>query len=216
MTKRKNKQGLFIGDQRTNIRMSKLARTIQSAAAKTNWNEMAKMLFRVDPNHGRQDEIRKLITSGSKPAITEDAGAAFGADQHQYGLILMLIVSIAEKRTQELYRKTFSQRCDAISKNHDLKDDQYWTAGKAPAEWEDLNAEFEQRSLQILLETLKEYHQDEIAKMVQVDGAEPLYDIIKSIKARFLNPQEGSAPAAQNEVAAISRTPKPTTHSAGD
>lgn len=196
MTKRKNKQGLLIEDQRTSIRTSKVARTIQSAAAKTNWNEMAKMLFRVDPNHGRQDEIRKLLSSGNKTAITEDARAAFGVDQHQYALILMLIISIAEKRTQELYEKTFSQRCDAISKNHDLKDDQYWTAGKAPAEWEDLNTEFEQRSTQILLETLKEYHQDEIAEMVQTDGAEPLYNIIKGIKARFLNLQEGPAPAA--------------------
>lgn len=198
MTNRKKDSGSFSGDQQTTICMSKLARTLQSAAAKTNWNEMVKVLFRADPHQGRQGEIRTLISSQNHSTVGSGGSASYSPDQFQYILILMLIISTAEKRTQEMYGQGFADRCDDISKDHQLQDDQYWAAGNVPTAWSNLNSEFEQRSLQILLETLREYHQDEIADLVESDGADQLFSIIRSVKSQFLKVLENSALATEN------------------
>jgi hypothetical protein len=176
-----------IGNHRTNIRMSKLSRAVQIATSNTNWSEMVKMLFWADTNLGRREEIGRFRSEHNKSAGLENMGASYNTDQLQYILVLMLILTTAEKRTQALYQQSFAQRCDAISKTYDLKDDQYWTNGKVPAEWAQLDAEFEQRSLEILLEALREYHLDEIADLVQTDGPEQLFDIIRNIEGQFLN-----------------------------
>lgn len=198
MTTSKKALGVFSGDQRTSICMSKLGRTLQSSAAKANWNEMVKMLFWADPHQGRPGEIRKLVPFADSSQVVD--GASYNPDQFQYILMLMLIISTAEKRTEELYGRLFSERCDAISKEHELQDDQYWTAEKVPAEWVDLNAEFEQRSRQILLATLREYHQDEIADMVESDGPDQLFSIIQKVKSQFLNLLENVTPGAETET----------------
>lgn len=193
------KLGSFSGNQRACIRMSKIARALQSAAAETNWHEMVKMLFWADPQAGRQVEIRKLI-SEQEDSCASAAGASYSPEQFRYILILMLIISIAEKKTQELYSRVFAERCDAIGKDHALLDDQYWPDGNVPAEWENLNAEFEEHSLRILLETLREYHLDEIADLVQVKGFEQLFRIIEDIKPQFLNVLVNSAPAKSSGI----------------
>lgn len=198
MTASKKALGAFSGDQRTSICMSKLGRTLQSAAAKTNWNEMVKMLFWADPHQGRPGEIRKLVPFSDPSQLVD--GASYNPDQFQYILVLMLIISTAEKRTQELYGRLFSERCDAISKDHELLDDQYWTSGKVPAEWADLNTEFEQRSQQILLATLREYHQDEIAELVENDGPDQLFSIIQEVKSQFLKLLENVPPGVETEI----------------
>jgi hypothetical protein len=110
----------------------------------------------------------------------------------------MVIISIAEKRTQEIYEKNFSQRCDAISKTHDLKDNEYWSSGKVPAEWDELNAEFEQCSNKILVDTLREYDQEEIADLVQDDGPEQIFNVIQNIKSRYLNAIKNCTPLAKD------------------
>lgn len=172
-------------NRRTNIRMSKLGRSIQSSTAETNWGEMVKMLFEADPNGGRKAENRRLISLRSRsPESTNHA--SYSNDQMQYILFLMLIVSTAEKRIQELYRKEFSDRCDAISKQHGLKEDEYWPEGKEPEEWQNLNKEFEQQAIRIHLKTLREYHQDEIADMVEADGLEELFAIMTTIRSQFV------------------------------
>jgi hypothetical protein len=198
MTNRKESPGFISGDQRTSIRMSKLARILQSNAATSNWNSMAKMLFRADHHQGRQEPIRRFIAE-SRSSGPGSANASYGTDQFQYILILMLIISVAEKRTQELYRDVFAERCDAIGLDHKLQDDQYWKDGMVPAEWEALNADFEQRSLQILLRTLREYHQDEIADLVQADGLDQLFSIMTSVRVQFLKVLENSA-ATENGI----------------
>src|ERR1043166_2600468 len=150
--KRARASDALTGEQRTNIRMSKLARTMQTAVAKTNWTEMVKMLFRSDPHSGRKDEIRKLTFLESHSLLPHQA--TYSIDQVQYLFSLMLIISIAEKQTQEMYRQDFAQRCDAIGKEHKLADDEYWKDGAAPKEWNELAREFEKASLRILIETL--------------------------------------------------------------
>lgn len=185
-------------NQLTNIRMSKVDRIIQSAAAKTNWNEMAKMLFRTNRDQGKQGDIGELISPQEKLAIAGFNNANYSSGQLHYTIILMVIVSIAEKRTEELYEKNFSQRCDAISKMYDLKDDQYWTSDKVPAEWEKLNAEFERDSSKILVDTLREYDQKEIADLVQEDGPEQIFNVIQRIKSGYLDAIKSRSPLAKD------------------
>lgn len=180
--------------------MSKLARAVQSAAAKTNWNDMVKVLFRADPNQGRPGVMRTLTSTG-KHSAEAGGSTSYSLDQFQYILTLMLIVSIAQKRTQEMYGQGFADRCDDISKDHQLQDDQYWATGNVPGEWLDLNNEFEQRSQKILLETLREYHQDEIADLVEADGADQLFSIIRNVRSQFMKVLENSAPATENATA---------------
>jgi hypothetical protein len=182
---KKPKQALdsLAGDQRTNIRMSKVARTLQSAIAKTNWEEMVKLLFRADPYSGR-NAIRKPFADQTKSTMT--SRMSYSMEQLQYMLFLMLIISVAEKQTQELYGHNYAARCEEISREYGLKDDQYWPSGEVPEEWEKLNKEFEENSLQILVKTLKNYHQDDIATLVESGGLEQLFAIIKSIKLQFL------------------------------
>lgn len=181
--------------------MSKLARAVQSAAAKTNWNDMVKVLFRADPNQGRPNVMRTLTSSGKHSTVAGSNIASYSLDQFQYILTLMLIISIAQKRTQEMYGQGFADRCDDISKDHELQDDQYWATGNVPGEWLDLNNEFEHSSQKILLETLREYHQDEIADLVESDGADHLFSIIRSVKSQFLKVLENSAPASETASA---------------
>jgi hypothetical protein len=185
------------GNQRTNIRMSKLARATQTSAAKTNWTDMVKMLFRADPHSGRKEEVRKLISLKHGPVLPVQA-ASYSIDQIEYLFLLMLIISIAEKRTQELYAQEFSQRCDAIGKKYNLQDDEYWKDGTAPSEWHELNREFEKASLRILIETLSEYHQQEIADLIQTDGPEDFFEIIKNIRVQFVRVLTDSDPGGPN------------------
>jgi len=114
-----------------------------------------------------------------------DQSSSYNFDQAQYLLLLMLIISIAEKRTQDLYVQNFAQRCDAIGKEHDLGDDEYWQNEAVPAEWSELNREFEEASRRILVETLSEYHQQEIAKLIETEGAEDFFEIIRNIRVQF-------------------------------
>ena len=190
--------------------MSKLARAVQAATTNTKWSEMARMLFRADTNLGRREETGRLRSEQKKSAIVENAGASYNTDQLQYILILMLILTTAEKRSQEMYQQSFAARCDAISNAYDLKDDQYWADGKVPAEWDQLDAEFEQRSLQILLDALREYHLDEVADLIQTDGPEQLFDIIRNIETQFLNvlkyPPAGISEAGSAESGSIPET----------
>jgi hypothetical protein len=198
--RRPKNPGASLPEQRTSISMSKAARTLQSASAKTNWKKMVEVLFRADPHLERQKEIRRMISLDSK--IFEETGVSYNPDQFQYILLLMLIISIVEKRTQELYKQEFSERCDAISKDHQLQDDQYWTDGNVPVEWNYLNKEFEERSSQILLNTLREYHQEEIAVLVETQGADQLFGIMRSIQSQFLNILENSVPVEKSEIMA--------------
>lgn len=184
-------------DQRINIRMSKMARALQTASARTNWAEMAKMLFRADPDQARQDEARRLRLLPLASELATHGTASYGTDQFHYVLVLLLIVSIAEKRTQDLYDRKFAQRCDTISKTYGLKDDQYWTDGKAPADWDALNKEFEQESLRILMDVLREYDQKEIATLVESEGLEQFYSIIQGIRSQFLKVLDLSLPQTE-------------------
>ncbi len=186
------------GNQSTNIRMSKLDRIIQSATARTNWSEMAKMLSWTDEDQNTQREIGKLISPDEKLALAGFNDDNFVSGQFHYTLILMVIISIAQKRTQEPYERDFSQRCDAISKTYSLNDDQYWPAGKVPAEWEELNAEFERISKKILVETLREYDQKEIADLVQDEGPEQIFNAIQNIKSQYLNAINNWSPVAKD------------------
>jgi len=67
-----------------------------------------------------------------------------------------------------------------------LTEDQYGIDGKTPAEWQQLDVEFEKRSLQILMETLREYSMDEIADHVKAAGARQFLEIIGNIEAQFI------------------------------
>jgi hypothetical protein len=170
----------------TSIRMSKVARSIQTASAKTNWTEMTKLLFWADWDQSRHDEVVRLHLYGRRKRPEEEANPSYNVDQLQYILILMLVLTTAEKRTQEMYRLEFAQQCDQISVTHGLSEDQYWKDDKTPEEWRQLDVEFEKRSLQILLETLREYSMDEIAEHVQVAGARQFLEIIGNIEAQFV------------------------------
>ena len=187
-------------NQLTNIRMSKMDRIIQSAAAKTNWNEMVKMLFRTDGDESKQGEIGYLyfLPRRNVAAIVGFNNTNYSSGQLHYTIILMVIVSIAEKRTKEHYEKNFSQRCDEISKQYNLKDDQYWTSDKVPAEWEKLNVEFERDSSKILVDTLREYDQKDIVNLVQEDGPEQIFNVIQRIKSGYLDALKNGSPLAKD------------------
>jgi hypothetical protein len=189
----------FSADQRTNIRMSKLARAMGSVTAQTNWKRMAQVLFRADPHLDRQEKIRALLFPNCPLQPGEASDSSYGTDEFQSILILMLVISIAEKRTQELYQKEFSRRCDEISTKYGLKDDQYWDEGKAPAEWEELSAKFEQQSLAILVQTLREYGQTAIADLVNTDGAEEFFCLIGSLKGQFMKVLDTFHPEAAED-----------------
>ena len=179
---------------RINIRMSKLSRTLRSKGSKNNWTEMAKMLFWGDNDNSRQ-QIMKLISTKRRSSKSKDTAHSYTTEQLQYLLVLMLILTIAEKKTQEAYEKDFSERCDAITKDHGLEENQYWPDNKVPAEWEKLAAEFEERSVQILQDTLREYSMNEIADQVQLGGANEFFNIISNIEVQFFKvlrqPQKG-------------------------
>jgi len=155
------------------------------------------MLFRADPHSGRKEESRKMISLNDSPSLPFQA-ASYSIDQIEYLLLLMLIISIAEKRTQELYDQEFAQRCDAILKKYNLQDDEYWKDRTTPSEWQDLNREFEKASLRILIETLSEYHQQEIADLIQTEGAEDFFEIIKNIRVQFAQVLTNSDPGTPN------------------
>jgi hypothetical protein len=167
--------------------MSKAARGLQGRASNSNWTELVKMLFRTDPHGGRKQEILRLFPV---TPISNEGDAHFPSyteDQWQYLLFLLLVISIAEKRTGDMYARDFAERCDSISKCHDLKDHEYWDEGKAPIEWNKLNEEFEKRSLEILLQTLNEYQQQEIATLViKANGLDEFFLIIRNIRAQFM------------------------------
>lgn len=183
--------GIFSGNRRTSIRMSKLARTLQTAAAKTNWEETVKMLFWADMDRGRSNEVRKMVSLENRDA-TRGAAESYSSDQFQYMLLLMLIISIAEKRTQDIYNKEFADRCDVISKDHDLQDDRFWEDGNVPPEWEALNQEFEDRSMKILQETLQEYGQNDLANLIKTDGPDQLFNIVDTVRSQFFKVLENS------------------------
>jgi hypothetical protein len=190
-----------IGKNRTNIRMSKQARADQTSTTNINWGEMAKMLFWADSDHERRRAVRGLISRQKKLKSNSTGAISYSLEQIQYILTLMLILTTAEKRTQEMYQQHFAQRCDRISNTHGLKDHQYWIEGKIPAEWQLLDEEFEQKSLEILLSTLKEYHLDEIALDVQTEGSQTLFDIIGNLETQFLNILKRPTEIAQNKHA---------------
>ena len=148
---------------------------------------MAKILFSADDNLGRRQEAGKLLLLRNRSIGKERVSPSYSTDQLQYMLLLMLILTTAEKRTQEMYEESFASRCDAVSKAHSLKDDEYWIDGSVPSAWKKLDAEFERRSLQILLDTLREYHLNELADQVQSQGSEQLFDIIRNIENQFLS-----------------------------
>jgi hypothetical protein len=173
-------------NQLTNIRMSKMDRLIQSAAAKTNWNEMAKMLFRTLGSQSPKGKISEFISPQETLAMGGFNNTNYSTGQLHYTVILMVIISIAEKRTEDHYEKNFSLRCDAIRKVYALKDDQYWTSDRVPTEWEKLNTEFEQDSRRILVDTLREYDQKEIADLVQQHGPDQIFNVIQKIKSQYL------------------------------
>lgn len=175
-----------IGSQKTHLRTSKLSRAIQSATARTNWTEMAKILFSADDNLGRRQESGKLISLRNRSIRKDESTASYSTDQLQYTLLLMLVLTTAEKRTQELYQERFASRCDAISNAHSLKDDQYWADDGIPPAWKELDAEFERCSLQILIDTLREYQLNDLADRVQTEGSEQLFEIIRNIESQFL------------------------------
>ena len=170
----------------TSIRMSKVARLVQTASAKTNWTDMAKLLFWADTDQGRHDAVVRLHQYSKKMRKEEQSNPSYNVDQLQYILILMLVLTTAEKRTQEMYKREFAQKCDQISVTHGLSEDQYWIDGKTPTEWKLLDVEFEKRSLQILMETLQEYSMDEIADHVKSAGARQFLEIIGNIEAQFI------------------------------
>ena len=209
MIKRKKVLGTFSGNRRTSLRMSKLARIRQSAAAKTNWNETARMLFWADWDQGRSKEVRRLVSGENKHSTRGGDAEGYSADQFRYMFRLMLIISIAETRTQELYRKEFADRCDVISTDHDLQDDQYWDDGRVPPEGESLNTEFEERSVQILTETSREYGQDDIADLMETDGADQLFNIVENARLQFFRVLENSPRGREVPDAPDASTPAP-------
>jgi hypothetical protein len=202
MSKESRVSDASIGKNRTHISMSKQARVDQTNTTNVNWGEMAKMLFWADVDQERQRVVRGLISRQTRSRRKITGAISYSLEQIQYILTLMLILTTAEKRTQELYQKSFAQRCDKISKNHGLKDHQYWIDNEIPAEWRQLDDEFEQRALEILLETLKEYHLDDIARDVQMDGSQLLFDIIGNIEAQFLNILKRPTDIAQDKYSA--------------
>jgi hypothetical protein len=160
------------------------------------------MLFLADLDPGRSAEVRKLASEALAPSI-----ASYSTDQFQYVLALMLIVSIAEKRTQELYSREFAERCDAISRKYQLKDDEFWKDANVPPEWDLLAREFEQKSLQILSESLREYGQEKIGESIAADGADQLFSILESVRGQFFNmlenapkPREGMQDRAESSL----------------
>lgn len=184
-------------NQSTNIRMSKLDRIAQSEKAQTNWREMAKILFVTEETQNKPMEIRTGILPEEKMVIAGFNQTGYKSGPFHDLLILMVIISVAEKRTQEIYQKDFSERCDNISVAHDLKDDHYWPAGKVPVAYEDLNLEFEQRSNQVLIATLREYNQNQIADLVEKDGPEQIFTVIQDIKGRYLDAIKNCSTAAK-------------------
>jgi hypothetical protein len=62
----------------------------------------------------------------------------------------------AEQRIQTTYEEDFASRFEALAKRHGLNDEQ-WTPGDGPPEYEALNAEFEQAAERINAEVLREY-----------------------------------------------------------
>jgi hypothetical protein len=167
--------------------MSKQNRILQTETAKTNWREMAKILFVTEENQDEQIDTGKQIPTEECLMIAGFKNTNQNDGPFHNILILMVIVSVAEKRTQEIYESHFAERCNAISVAHDLKDDHYWPAGKVPVAYEDLNAEFERCSNQILIDTLREYDQNEIADLVQKDGPEQIFNVIQNAKSRYLD-----------------------------
>jgi hypothetical protein len=172
------------GKHKTSIRMSKTARSVQSTVAKTNWTDMAKSLFRADVDPGRRDALVRLHLQNRKRLVEEHP--SYNIDQLQYILLVMLVLTTAEKRTQEMYQRDFSQRCDQISATHGLLEDQYWIDGEIPLEWQTLDNEFEKRSVQILLDALREYSLDEIADQVETSGARQFLEMIGNIEPQFI------------------------------
>jgi hypothetical protein len=167
--------------------MSKTARSVQTEVAKTNWTDMAKLLFRSDGDEGRHDALARLHLYSRKLSKEANANPSYNLDQMQYLLLLMLVLTTAEKRTQEMYQQQFAQRCDEISANHGLSEDQYWIDGKIPDEWQKLDEEFEKRSVKILLQTLREYSMDEIANHVESAGPRQFLEIIGNTEPQFLS-----------------------------
>jgi hypothetical protein len=169
---------------KTSLRMSKTARSVQTMAAKTNWSDMAKWLFWADADPGRHDALTRIHLQNKKRSVEEHP--SYNADDLQYILLVMLALTTAEKRTQEMYQRDFSQRCDEISATHGLLEDQYWIDGKIPVEWQSLDDEFEKRSVQVLLDTLREYSMDEIADHVAATGARQFLEIIGNVEPQFM------------------------------
>ena len=176
----------MIRNQRIDLGKSKLARMAESAVTSSNWSEMAKLLFCVDRNQGRQEEIEKLVHERRFPHSATNT-PSYSSDQVQYVLLLMMVLMTAENRTQQVYREEFAQRCDQISSAHGLKDEQYWIQGSIPAEWQSLSDEFENRSTQILIATLREYNLNDFANLIERDGPGQFLEIIQKLEVQFLN-----------------------------
>src|SRR5262245_7044416 len=124
------------GTQKAHIRMSKLKRASQAAITKVNSREMAKILFWGDPDPGRHEEVSRLLSETKKKVTAEQKNASYGSDQLQYLLTVMLVLTMAEKRAEDLYQQKFAQKCDQIRDQHGLKHNQYWNDGEIPAEWQ--------------------------------------------------------------------------------
>lgn len=176
-----------VNNQKIDIDRSKLARNVQSDITTRNRSEIGKLLFLADQNQGRREELARIFQMRRTADSRAGESASYGTDQIQYVLQLMLILTVAETRTQVVYSQDFSERCDRICAAHGLQDDQYWREEATPDEWRELVAEFEQRSIQILVETLREYNLDDIAELVQQNGTQELLDIIKSVEGQFLS-----------------------------
>lgn len=166
--------------------MSSKERVHQSATTNANLVEAAKMLFLGDKDQGRREMVSRLLSFQKKSLALEESNESYPMEQLQYLLHLMLVLATAEKRTQEAYQRDFAERCDAISKKYQLNEDQYWTNNEIPAEWRQLDIEFEERSVEVLIETLREYSMDEIAEEVKAGGANQFFDLIGNIENQFL------------------------------
>ncbi|MCI0603250.1 hypothetical protein L0156_09570 [bacterium] len=174
--------GLPGGTRTTNIRMSKLDRLLEGSRAKANWIEMAKMLFWSDNDERRQEENGKFISPEGKLFMADMNRTNQRGDQLRYLLHLIIIVAIAEKRTQEIYERDFSERCDRISEVHSLNDSQFWDAEEVPEEWVELNVEFEKVANQMLIGTLREYHHNEIADLVRDNDSQRIFQMIQDVQ----------------------------------
>jgi hypothetical protein len=138
---------------------SKLAEILEQAATVPGWAEQWKQLGPESTAEQQLAVYQAIRDSGLLPA---EAG---------FFLVSSHIDEITTQGAEDALRP-WEDRLKAIERKHGLGDDEFWSRGEAPAEYEEVRREYERAWDGLFADRLEKYGEREMAEFLRADPTE--------------------------------------------